>query len=71
MPRSSEWLLPLRFSDQNFVFLISLVRATYSAHLIFFDLISVIILKRTSYEVPHYAVFSSLVTLPPSQVQRL
>jgi hypothetical protein len=42
------------------------MRATCPAHHILFDLITPIILvKRTSYEAPHYAVFSSLLPLPP------
>jgi hypothetical protein len=65
LPRS----LPSRFSDQNFVYIfhLSLVRATCLAHLFVVDFITLIILlKSTSYEAPHYVVFSSLPPLPPS-----
>jgi hypothetical protein len=43
-PRSSEWCLPFRFSNQNiYAFLIYPMRATCLIHLIVFDLIILII----------------------------
>jgi hypothetical protein len=39
-------------------------------HLILLDFITLkYLVKRTTYEAPHYAVFSSLPPLPPSKVQ--
>jgi hypothetical protein len=46
--------------------LISSMRAIYPAHLIFHDLIILIILESTNYEAPHYAIFSSPPSLHPS-----
>jgi len=44
-----------------------LMRAICPAHLITLNLIALLyMVKRTSYEVPHYAVFSILPPLPPS-----
>jgi hypothetical protein len=49
-----------------YAFLISSMRATCPAHFTPLDLITLMILvKRTSYEAPYYAVFSSLPSLPP------
>jgi hypothetical protein len=53
-----------------YAFPFSPMYATYPAHLTLLDLITVIILaNRTSYEAPHYAVFTSLLPLPPSQLK--
>jgi len=61
VPRSSKWSLPFKFSDQNVVCLFSPMRATSPTHLILLDLIAIITF---GYKAPHYAVFSSLPTLP-------
>jgi len=45
-----------------YVFLIIPMHTTCPAHLILFDLITLIV----SYEAPYYTVFSSLLLLPPS-----
>jgi len=43
------------------------MRATFPAHLILLDLITLIMFGEAYiYEAPHYAVFSSLPSLPPS-----
>jgi len=42
-PRSSEWSLPVTFSDQNFVRISHFMRATYPANLILLPLITLII----------------------------
>jgi hypothetical protein len=48
-------------------FLASSMRATCPAPLILLNLITrIILVKRTSYQAPHYAVFSSLPPLPAS-----
>jgi hypothetical protein len=53
-----------------YAFLILAMRSTCSVHLILLGLITLIILvKRTSYEAPHYAVFCSFPPLPPSYLQ--
>jgi hypothetical protein len=44
------------------------IRATCHVHLIFLDLI-ILIVQSTSYEAPHYAVFSNLLSLHLSLVQ--
>jgi hypothetical protein len=69
--KSWQWSLPFRFSDRNFIYISHLSHATCPVHLILIDLITLIMymLKRVSYEVPDYAVFSRLPLLPPSQVQ--
>jgi hypothetical protein len=43
--------------------------AIYPAHLIFLDSMFVILAKSTSYEAPHYAVLSNLLSLHSSSVQ--
>jgi hypothetical protein len=59
MPRSSEWPLTFRFSDQNFVRISHLpVRATCTAHLILLDLITLVKLSET------YKLRSSLLCIP-------
>jgi hypothetical protein len=50
-----------------YAFLTSPMRATWPAHLILLNLIT--LMERTSYEAPHYAIFSSLPSLPPSKVR--
>jgi hypothetical protein len=46
------------------------MRATFPAHLIHLDFINLIILvKSTNYAAPHYAVFSVLLSVHPSQIQ--
>jgi hypothetical protein len=70
--RSSEWFLPVWFSDQSFVFIshLSPIRAICPSHLILLNLISLIIfVERTNYEARHYAVSSSLQPLPYPSVQ--
>jgi len=42
------------------------MRATCPAYLIILDLITQYLMKRTSYEAPHYAVFFNLLPLSPS-----
>jgi hypothetical protein len=45
------------------------IRAIWIAHLVILDLIILITFnRRTSYEAPHYAIFSILLPLPPSKV---
>jgi len=50
-------------------FLSSPMCTTCPAHLILLDFIILYMVKCTNYEVPHYAVFSSLLLLSPSYVQ--
>jgi len=65
--RSSAWPLPFRFSNHNFVCSSHLSHACYMPCISILTLITLIMLvKCTSYEAPHYAVFSSLPPLPPS-----
>jgi len=63
--RSSERSLSFRFSDQNFVMHFS--SPLYVLHAPFIP--QWYLVRCTSYEAPHYAVFSSLPPLPPSEVQ--
>jgi len=61
--RYTSGLFRVGFSTKIwYAFLSNPVRATYLAHLIFFDL-------HTSFEAPHYGVFSSPLSLPPTYVQ--
>jgi len=64
-PKSSEWSPPCRIPDQNFVSIYHLSHSCFMPRPYppwFYTLI----MKHTSYEAPHYAVFSSLPTFPPS-----
>jgi len=58
---SSEMSGPFRFSNHKLVYISHLPRA---CHIILHLIALIIIMKRTSYEAPHYAVFSCL--LPPA-----
>lgn len=48
-----------------FSFLISALRSIFPAHLILFDLTSLLFLKITNHEASHYAVVFGLFVLPP------
>jgi hypothetical protein len=53
-----------------YAFALSLMGVTCPSHLILLDSIILIIMGRsTSYEAPHYSVFSSLLSLNPFLVQ--
>jgi len=71
MSTSSRGLFPSGFLTKIlYAFLISPMCATYADHVILFDLITVIVFGEVySYETPHYASFSSILPLLPSQVQ--
>jgi hypothetical protein len=70
MSRSSTWSLPVMLSDQNFVCMSHIpMRAIYPAHPILDFITVTIFMKRTSYEAPPYAAFSSLPPISPSYVQ--
>jgi len=71
MPRYSTWSLPFRFSDENFVRISQFSHACYilcPLHPPWLHHPNIYLVKCTSYEAPHYAAFSSLMTLPPSYV---
>jgi hypothetical protein len=51
-------------------FLISFMRARYIVHLILIDFITVIIFGvEYKFDIPYYALFSTLLLLPPSLVR--
>jgi hypothetical protein len=57
-----RWRFPIKILDE---FLLALIQATWPIHLIL-DLTTLIIHgKNTSYEAPHYEIFSSLLALTP------
>jgi hypothetical protein len=63
-------LFPSSIHTNNiYVFPFSPIRAACHAYLILLNFNLLIILVSTSYEVPHYAVFSTLLSLHPFQVQ--
>jgi len=62
-PRSSDWSLSVKFSNQNFNASLSYV---LHAPLISFAWFLCPVVQYTSCGSPHYAVFSSLLPLPPS-----
>jgi hypothetical protein len=70
---SSQWSLSFWLSHNIlYAFLLFPIRATCLTHLILLDLIVLIILgEDTSYEVPHYALFSNLLSTHLSSVQIL
>jgi len=63
--------LPFRFSNQNTVYIPHISYACYmTIHFIVLGLITLaIFMRRTSYEVPHYVVFSSFPQLTPPEIQ--
>jgi len=64
---SSEWSLPFRFSNQNFFSSLPCVlHALPSHHPSLYHPSNLV--NHTSYEAPHYEVFSNLLPLPPSQI---
>jgi hypothetical protein len=69
MSWSSQWSLTFWLSHL-YAFHFSTIRATCPAHHILLDLTIIVYLeKSTSYEAPHYAVFSNLLSLHLSLVQ--
>jgi hypothetical protein len=66
-PRSSEWSLPFRLSNQHFVSISNpSMGVTCPAHLILLQMIILIIyVKSTNYGSPGCAIFSSLLSLRP------